>query len=138
MKCLPLGLAFLRRLVHARTHEEGCRILFAQRLSREIFRNAWGVNTHYDQLPLSQMNEEEQREWIKPPAVYDHDGGPEAAWRWAHAEMCLLPWYDVMMYNHLREWGYVMWDYDRWDRFGVLGMDPNLLSRPWHNRFRVR
>ena len=128
-KCLPLGLAFLHRLVLARTPRERRRILSAQSLSTEAFFYGWGTAIINDRLRLSEMNEEKQRMWINPPTDCDGDGGPEAAWRWAYADHDRASWYDHPRCRHLREWGYVMWDYDRLDSCGVFDMDARSLER---------
>ena len=129
-KCVPLGLPFLHRLVLARTPGERYRVLSPQSFTDEVFFYGWGVPVHYDHPPLSKMNEEEQRKWVNPPASRDGNGGPEAAWRWAHADHCRACWYNSPACRHLREWGYVMWDYDRLDSCGVFGMDWRLLEKP--------
>ena len=128
-KYVPLGLAFLHRLALARTSKEIRRLLSAQSLIDKLFFYGWGAPRRYDYPPLSEMNEEEQREWINPPTACDGDGGAEAAWRWAHAEHGRASWYNSSVCRHLREWGYVMWDYDRLDSCGVFNMDRRSLGR---------
>ena len=132
--CLPLGLAFLRRLIDVRKSRERGRLLSAHPLGDQAFRDLWKFDFRFSHLPLSDLNEQKQRERIKPPAVYDRDGGPEAAWRWAYADYYCDRWYNEHNRNHLREWGYVMWDYDRLDGWGVLGVDQQSLREPWYRR----
>lgn len=136
--CLPLGLAFLRRLFDVKTHSERRRLLLAHPLSHKHFRTAWMVEICSSDLPLSMLNEEEERKWIKPPAVYDRDRGPEAAWRWANADLSRGWWYNLWRHYHLREWGFVMWDYDRLDSWGFWGAHPSILREPWDRRFNAR
>ena len=132
-KYVPLGLAFLHRLALARTSKEIRRLLSAQSLIDEVFFYNRGASIHYHNYPpLSEMNEEEQRKWINPPTACDGDGGAEAAWRWAYADHGRIYWYDSPRCRHLREWGYVMWDFDRLDSCGFFDMDRRSLERPVH------
>ena len=136
-KYIPLGLAFLHRLVLARTSKEIRRSLSAPSLIDEMFFYGWGALINWGYPPLSEMNEEQQRKWINPPATCDGDGGAEAAWRWANADHGRGSWYKSSACRHLREWGYVMWDLDRLDSCGVFDMDRRSLERP-ANQERLR
>ena len=128
-RCLPLGLAFLHRLVLAATPKERRRLLSTPLLSYEVFFLNWACLNRYDLPPLSEMNEEEQQRWIIPATVCDGDDGPEAAWRWAYGGHGRASWFKSSTFTHLRRWGFVMWDYNRLNGAGVFDMDPFSLER---------
>ena len=75
---------------------------------------------------LSDIPQEEERIYLQPAFIAEHDLGPETAWRWAHWRTFSLRFtYDAEK-TPLRARGYVMWDNVRLLRWGI----PHV---PWRN-----
>ncbi|KAI9672729.1 MAG: hypothetical protein M1831_000164 [Alyxoria varia] len=71
------------------------------------------------------FDEEDENKPMVPPAVPETEFGPKVAWEWSHvfdhdSHMALGP-----HQTPLRDRGYVMWDFERIQKWGVL-------ESPWH------
>jgi hypothetical protein len=49
--------------------------------------------------------------------------GPNAAWCWSNGDRLEIDYFEGR--EDLKKWGYVMWDKERLDRWGVLDQDMN-------------
>ena len=60
-------------------------------------------------------------DWIDklPLRFADDSDGPNAAWTWSNGDIVEL-FHFLPSKKNLRKWGYVMWDKERLDRWGVL------------------
>lgn len=73
-----------------------------------------------DDTRLSEYCAQRTKKEIRPPAVIDPDKGPAEVWRITHLEMPSREFVMANAHIPLRESGYVMWDYDRLSRWGLL------------------
>lgn len=116
---LSLGLRWLRHLVTAKTYEERYHLLEPElSILDSFFFCALREPGDNPDTPLSALTEEEQRQYISPPATDDNDNGPQLAWRWAYQDESVEYLYFQHVLRTLRKHGYVFFDYDRlrdWD-----------------------
>ena len=125
---LPLGLKFLHQFVAADSYKERFRGSHSRSLSSESFFIFPSSTT--DRLPLSDLDDEDQRNYIPPSFANDGDSGPEEAWRWAHADYRPSDWFNVIKFKGLRDLGYVMWDSSRLAESGILDRAVDEVARP--------
>ncbi len=132
--CLSLGLAFLHRIILAKTYNERYQLLSRRRLAQEDSLHAaledYFIGTgRFRRLPLSDLTEAQQRLLIRRQVADDDDHGPKDAWYWAHVDCASSDWCNTRERKHLRRWGYVMWDYARLAEWMVLDKDWRTLPR---------
>ena len=117
---LSLGLGFFHTFIRA-SHEDQMSML----------RNNSGIS--YSSLS-SVLDEEGLESDIdmynaqRNGATLDFDrdsdkDGPNAAWPWSTGNSVEIRYYESHKAG-LRKWGYVMWDQERLDRWGILGENP--------------
>ena len=130
--CLSLGLAFLHRVILAKTYNKRYQLLSRQRMAKEDSLHAALNNQPRmtgPQRPLSDFNEAQWRFMIRRQVADDDDHGPNNAWYWAHTDCTIGFWYNTREVKHLRRWGYVMWDDARLAEWMVLDRDWRTLPR---------
>ena len=121
---LSLGLARLHRLVLAETRTERDQILYGQSPANEdVLLASLDSRSNLYETPLEDLTEEEQRVLIPPQVADDDDNGPVEAWWWVHAGVTPNLWYNNVMMQDVRRWGYVMWDSTRLAEWKVLDRD---------------
>jgi hypothetical protein len=120
---LSRGLAYLRGLIQTWTSEER-QVHLEDEESLVATFDFLGTRLHSassgDDRVLADIQPEEEKDYISPPLFQDVDSGPEDAWRWAHAAESPGDWVYARRQSPLREWGYVMWDRERLDAWGVF------------------
>ncbi len=132
--CLSLGLAFLHRIILAKTYNERYQLLSRRRLAQEdslhvALADYFIESGRFRPLPLSDMTVAQQRLLIRRQVADDDDHGPKDAWYWAHVDCASSDWCNTRERKHLRRWGYVMWDYARLAEWMVLDKDWRTLPR---------
>ena len=117
---LSLGLDFFHTFISA-SHEDQMNML--------------RKNSCFSYRSLSRTLEQDGPDWDNPmydawangaPLGFDGDGdknGPNAAWPWSTGNSVEIRYYESHKAG-LRKWGYVMWDKERLDRWGILGENP--------------
>ena len=110
------GLGFLRRISQASTSDQICML-------RKNF-----IQTHFF---LTRALEEEPNDYVDrmnafddwidklPLRFADDSDGPNAAWTWSNGDIVELFHFQPSK-KKFRKWGYVMWDKERLDQWGVL------------------
>ncbi|KAL9069540.1 MAG: hypothetical protein Q9161_005458 [Pseudevernia consocians] len=115
-RCMSHGLGFLRSINQASAFDQVCmlkmnlinpRFFLTQTLEEEPYDYVYGTNAFGD--------------WINKLALrfVGESDGPNAAWTWSNGELVELFAFQPSKEN-LRKWGYVMWDKERLDQWGVL------------------
>ncbi|CAF9935101.1 hypothetical protein IMSHALPRED_010107 [Imshaugia aleurites] len=121
---LSLGLARLHRLILAETRTERDQILHGQSPANEdVLLASLDSRSNLYETPLQDLTEEEQRVLVPPQVADDNDNGPVEAWWWVHAGVTPNLWYNNVMMQDVRRWGYVMWDSARLAEWKVLDRD---------------
>lgn len=119
---LSLGLTYLHQIVNALTYEDRCRVLKARMencyCSLYDALKAQGYSNGLEELET--YTNEDERIHIPAQLAIDVDRGPEEAWRWAYADNRNEYWYNIEDRDFLRERGYVMWDFARLARWGLM------------------
>jgi hypothetical protein len=120
---LSRGLAYLRGLIHTRSIEE-CQLLLEDEGSLVpkygFLGSKLGGASYGDDQLLADIQPDEENDYTIHSLLRDMDSGPEDAWRWAHAAQSADDWVFSDRQSPLRRWGYVMWDRERLDAWGVL------------------
>lgn len=115
-RCMSHGLGFLRRISQASAFDQVC-MLRKNLIDTHFFLTRTLEEEPYDYVYRTNAF----GDWINKLAlrfVGDSDG-PNAAWTWSNGgSVELFPFQPSK--ENLRKWGYVMWDKERLDRWGVL------------------
>ena len=128
---LSLGLAHLHRIVLAETYEARYKLLYSNyppHNSKFLYKGLKTANEHDDGVYLSDYTQDEELAHITSPFVQDSDTGPTDAWRWAHQDETCAHFLNSDSQKLLREWGYVMWDrarLNKWDTFQMPWETPH-------------
>lgn len=138
---LSLGLAYLHRLILAKTYDERYELVSSQSPTNEdpstrLCVAALGNGGYHDQTPPSELSMQEWRHWIPPQLADDMDSGPRDAYYWANFDCILDYWYNINDYwykikqrDGLRRWGYVMWDSARLTEWKILDRNWRTLAK---------
>jgi hypothetical protein len=92
-----------------------------------------------DPRVLEEYDDEELAKYVDPPSRADPDDGPELVWRTAHRMSYCDGFVNSDIHRPLRMRGYVLWDKDRLERWGLLKecrqASPGSRRLPSHNTF---
>ena len=110
------GLGFMHRIGQASTFDQ-IRMLKKNLIDTHFFLTRALVEDPYDYI----YGTDAFNDWINklPLRFVDDSDGPNAAWTWSNGDKVELFPFQYYKEN-LRKWGYVMWDKERLDRWGVL------------------
>lgn len=115
-RCMSHGLSFLRRISQASTFEQ-VRMLRKNLIDTHFFLTRTLEEEPYDYVYRTNAFDD----WVNklPLRFVDDCDGPNAAWTWSNGDMVELFPFQPSKENP-RKRGYVMWDKERLDRWGVL------------------
>ena len=110
------GLVFLLQISRASSDDQVC-MLRKHLLGTSFFLTRTLEEEPYDFVYVTEV----YTDWInKSPLRFASDSeGPNAAWTWSNGDVQELFHFEPRK-KVPREWGYVMWDKERLDRWGVL------------------
>lgn len=111
------GLNFLRKISQASASDQIC--LLKKNL---IDTTGFFLTCTLEEMPYDYVYSTDAfDDWINqsPLRFIDDNDGPNAAWTWSNGDKVELFPFESSK-EDLRKWGYVMWDKDRLDRWGVL------------------
>ena len=140
---LSLGLAHLHRIVLAETYEARYKLLYSNyppHNSNFLYEGLKMANEHDDGVYLSDYTQDEELAHITSPFVQDSDTGPTDAWRWTHQDETCANFLNSDSQKPLREWGYVMWDrarLNKWDTFQMPWETPHTSASAGEETQRV-
>ena len=114
--CMSHGLRFLPKIAQASTFDQ-IRMLKKNLIDIHMFLTRALGEQPYDYVYVTDAYDD----WIdkSPLRFVDDGGGPNAAWTWSTGDIVELFSFQDQK-TDLRKWGYVMWDKERLDRWGVL------------------
>lgn len=110
------GLCFLRRICQAPAFDQVC-MLRNNLIDTHFFLTRTLEEEPYDYVYRTNIF----NDWVNKLALrfLNDNDGPNAAWTWSNGDAVeLFPFQPSK--EKLRKWGYVMWDKERLDRWGVL------------------
>ncbi|KAL3491189.1 hypothetical protein BJX62DRAFT_237427 [Aspergillus germanicus] len=125
---LSRGLDHILRFLAADSPKERHSLLSAkqnQQSHRAFFSNILREFNEFEQPePLKDLTATAEELLVRQPLYSDPDTGAELVWRWAHQKQTCSQFILSRSQAPLREWAYVMWDYQRLEGWGVF-------ERPW-------
>lgn len=68
------------------------------------------------------LTPEQIAEVVGEPFAIDSDSSPQQAWEWAHLDSRCFGLMCAKEHRELRRFGYVMWDQQRLQQWGALGL----------------
>lgn len=110
------GLGFLRKISQASPFDQ-VRMLKKNLIDIHLFLTRAMEEEPYDYV----YRTDAFGDWINklPLRFVDDSSGPNAAWTWSNGDIVELFSFQPPK-EGLRQWGYVMWDKERLDRWRVL------------------
>jgi hypothetical protein len=124
---LSLGLAYLYQIVLTETYEVRHKLLYFNYPPYNdefLYEGSKTANEDDDKVSLSDYTQDEELAHIRSPFIQDPGTGPTDAWRWAHQNETCAHFLNSDSQKPLREWGYVLWDYARLNKWDIF-------QRPW-------
>lgn len=114
--CMSHGLGFLRKISQASTFDQ-VRILKKKLIDKHFFLTEAMGEEPYGYV----FRNAAFHDWMNkmPLRFVDDSSGPNAAWTWSNGDIVELFPFEPSK-EDLRQWGYVMWDKERLDQWGVL------------------
>ena len=114
--CMSPGLRFLPKIAQASTFDQ-IRMLKKNLIDMHMFLTRALGEQPYDYVYVTDAYDDWRGK--SPLRFVDDSGGPNAAWAWSNGDIVELFSFQGRK-TDLRKWGYVMWDKERLDSWGVL------------------